>query len=262
MWVNALKAILSTVLFAITASFFGVWQDLSATTIGWLFLSGLIGLCMADILLLKAFTILGPGRTLVLFSFQPIFLGVAGYFLFGQTVSPLKMLSIVFMIACLFIFVSERKEMIGKWSLSGFIEAFIAVSLDAAGVIFTRMAYEGSSTLHPLETNFYRGLGATIGFVFIHITWQKIGLISNFKKLNGKERGWALTGCMLGCYLSLLMYLTALKYSHLASASALSITGPLFAGTFECIIYKEKPSKHLIAAFGMFLLGALTLSLS
>ncbi|MFZ4714279.1 MAG: DMT family transporter [Bacteriovoracaceae bacterium] len=261
-WVNTLKALIATFLFAITASVLGVWQPIAFPTLGWLFLSGLIGLCLADILLLQAFTILGPARTLVLFSFQPIILGIAGYFLFGQSVGWMKMLSIVFMIGCLLIFVSERKEQTGKWSLSGFIEAFCAISLDAVGVIFTRLAYEGSSSLHPAESNFYRGIGALVGFFFLHMTWRKIELLGSFKKLNMTQRKWVVLGCVLGCYISLFMYLTALKYSNLATASALSITGPLFAGTFECIVNKSRPSKHLVMAFGMFVLGVIVLSLS
>jgi drug/metabolite transporter (DMT)-like permease len=262
LWVNNLKALIATILFALTATIMGLWKPLPLPTLLWLFSSGLIGLCLADILLLQAFTILGPGRTLVLFSFQPIILGFAGYFIFHQTVNWMKMLSIIFMISCLLIFVSERKQQTGKWSLSGFAEAFFAVALDAVGVIFSRLAYEQTTNLHPLESNFYRGFGALIGFFFISLFWKRINLFSQFKQITFKERNWIVLGCVVGCYLSLFMYLTALKYSHLASASALSITGPLFAASFECIVNKSRPSRHLIMAFGMFILGAIVLSFS
>lgn len=262
LWMNTLKATVATVLFALTTTFLGLWEPVAWTDLLWLGSSGLIGLCLADIFMLKAFTILGPGRTLILFSFQPILLGLAGYFLFGQSISYMKMISILFMIGCLLVFVQERKQMSGKWNFSGFIEAFVAMLFDTTGIILTRVAYEHSHSLAPAPSNFYRAVGALIGFFVLNFTWKKVEISANFNKLENKEKILALFGCFFGCYLSLMLYLTALKYSHLASASALSITGPLFAASFECIIHKTKPSKYLIGAFVLFIMGVIVLSLS
>lgn len=262
LWVNCTKSLITWLCFLLSISFFIGWHPIALTPFSLLLLSGFIGLNVSDILLLKAFTIIGPGRTLVLFSFQPIILGLAGYFLFGQTINPAKLISIVFMIACLLVFIQERKNETGKWQVSGFVEAFLGVLLDATGIILTRMAFDQAGSLTPFEGCFYRFSGGLLGFVIFGFFLKPLNLYQNFISLPKKERMVMITACLIGTYMSSVLYLSALKYAHLASISALAITGPIFASVGECIVTKKKPSKYLIVAFVLFIAGILVLSFS
>lgn len=261
-WVNLVKSLITWICFFISISLFVGWTKISYSPLTLLLISGFIGLNISDILLLQAFTIIGPGRTLVLFSFQPIILGIAGYFLFNQSVNTGKLISIIFMIACLLVFLQERKNDTGKWQFNGFIEAFLGVTLDASGIILTRLAFEQMPTLTPFEGCFYRFSGALIGFLFLGFVVNPIKLKENFIQLSVKERATMISACLIGTYLSSVMYVTALKSAHLASISALAITGPIFASVGECLVTKKKPSKYLIVAFILFIIGILILSFS
>lgn len=262
LWVNCTKSLVTWLCFLISISIFIGWHPIHFSPLSLLLLSGFIGLNISDILLLKAFTIIGPGRTLVLFSFQPIILGLAGYFLFGQMINPGKLLSIFFMIACLLVFIQERKNETGRWQFTGFIEAFLGVLLDATGIILTRMAFDQAGNLTPFEGCFYRFSGALLGFVVISFFLKPINLYGNFISLSKKEKTIMISACLIGTYLSSILYLSALKYAHLASISALAITGPIFASVGECVVTRKKPSKYLIVAFLLFIVGILVLSFS
>lgn len=259
-WVNLVKSLITWICFLLSISLFFGWTKISYSPLTLLLISGFIGLNISDILLLKAFTIIGPGRTLVLFSFQPIILGMAGYFLFGQSISSGKLISIIFMIACLLVFLQERRNDTGKWQFNGFIEAFLGVLLDATGIILTRLAFEQMPTLTPFEGCFYRFSGALLGFIILGFVLKPNGVIEKFKSLNPKEKSTMIAACLIGTYLSSVMYLSALKYAHLASISALAITGPIFASVGECIVTKKKPSRYLLIAFVLFIIGILILS--
>jgi drug/metabolite transporter (DMT)-like permease len=259
-WMNSFKALFATTGFLILSYFLFDLTVVDQKSYLLLFISGLFGLCLADMLMLKAFTILGASRTLVLFSFQPIILGIAGYTLFGQSLSLNRLVAVLFMLVSLIVFLTERKNETGKWSLAGFVEAFFAVSLDAIGVILTRMAFEHVPQMHPIVGNFYRGTGALFGFLIVHLFFIRINVFKNFIQLNPKDKKFVLLGSFGGTFLSLILYLSALKYAHLASISALSITGPIFAASLECLIHKKKPSLYLMIAFFFFILGVIALS--
>ena len=75
---NALKAFVAFCCFCLVLILTPVSfdSDLPLKAISFLSLSGLLGLCVGDIFLLKAMTSLGSGRVLLLFGFQPLLIGI------------------------------------------------------------------------------------------------------------------------------------------------------------------------------------------
>lgn len=224
-----------------------------------LMLSGFIGLGLGDVLLLYSFKVMGPGRTLMLFAFQPIFIGTASYYLFGQDVDATRFWGIFFFILCIFIFSLENFRKDRTWGLQGIFIALGGMLLDASGVLITRTMYEGNAELSPLLTNFYRTNGAILFFILLKIAYglkgKKLNLIGPFIDLVPREKAGVIFGSVLGTFVSLSLYLTALQKAHLASLSGVAITGTIFSALFECIYQKKWPSRYLITAFLSFLIG-------
>src|SRR5690606_9280032 len=137
------------------------------TAIGLLALSGLVGLCIGDLFLIRAFVTLGPGRTLVLFSFEPLLLGLYGYFFLGQLFTLNQSLAVICMICCVYIFMLERNNLIGSWDLRSFTWAFLGIALDSVGVMLTRTAYELDPSLETFQVNLIRCIGAIFGFILL-----------------------------------------------------------------------------------------------
>ncbi len=240
----------------------------TATSFLVLILSGVIGLGIGDLFLLGAFVRIGVSRTLMLYGFQPLLLGLGASLFFDQSFDTRRLVAIAFLIGCLFIFSLERYRETKSWEIRGLVMALIGVSMDSAGVLLTRYAFEHSPLTQPLEGHFIRCVGALLSYAavafLIHTRrwWTKssdrtpvIGLIENFKRFDSKSRALLLLGCFGGTYLSLCLYLTAIQIGHLASISAIAITGPMFAALLEALLLKRRPSPYLLVAFALFASG-------
>lgn len=259
-WMNAFKAIAAMVFFGITITFISGWNPITSTGFSLLFLSGFIGLGIGDIFLLRAFAKIGPGRTLMLFSFQPIYIGLVSYLLFSQELDTQKFWAIFFFIACVLILSFEEFKKSGSWDFSGIMYAALGMLLDGAGLLITRYNYDKIPDLTPMEANFYRCMGAVALFMILSRI-KPFHLFKNLQSMSLNSKGYVTLGAFLGTFVSLGLYLTAIKTGHLATLTALTITSTIFSATFECIIHKRLPSKYLLFSFIFFLGGMYFISM-
>ncbi|NCN42089.1 DMT family transporter [bacterium] len=255
LWMNAFKATVAFSAFGLAALVGSGFSPIEWPAFTSLFVSGFIGLGIGDLFLLRAFSIIGAGRTLVLFAFQPLILGTFSFYLFDQAIDYEKFWGLLFFLACLFIFSFEAKKTTGHWEIKGLAWALIAVSFDAMGVLMTRWAFDQTPEMNSNSANFYRTIGCLFAFFLISRFYRPLELWGKFKTWPIKVKSLILTGCLCGTYLSLLLYLTALKSGHLATVSGIAITSPLFATLFESIWHKRWPTKYLWAALCSFVIG-------
>ncbi len=274
LWVNTVKALVAAILLIPTIAFLyatgmtpAVTPDL--TSVGLLALSGALGLGIGDLFLLDAFTRLGVSRTLILYGFQPIGLGLVAAIFLGQAFPIGKLVAVIFLIACLIIFSLERYKESGHWEIKGLMNALIGVSLDSTGVFISRVAFDHSPELHPLEGHFIRCLGALSCYATISFFYKfrgqperRVLLREHWRTLSPAARRWILLGSFGGTYLSLCLYLSAVRIGHLGSITAVGITGPMFAALLEAVLQKKRPSGYLAAAFVAFVIGFAVLLLN
>lgn len=254
LWINQAKVLISLLCFSLATIVSKVWVDIQLTSLIYLFCSGFIGLCLGDLLLFKAFSRLGPARTLVMFSFGPLFLGLYGFLFLNQSFTWSQTLAVLCMIICVFIFMLEKKDQSGKWEFDSFVFAFLGILLDNSGVILTREAYEFQQELHSFQVNMIRCLGAITGFIVI----KPRGYLDFFKTsfaLNLKEKALLVSSCVCGTFVSLSLYLAAVKYAHLGTLTAISITGPVWVSLVDCLYHRRLPNVYLVSAFTFFLVG-------
>ncbi|MEK7358137.1 MAG: DMT family transporter [Bdellovibrionota bacterium] len=254
LWMNCFKACVCMIALTIAVPVIGGWHEITPFSLGALALSGLLGLNIADLFLLTAFTKLGAARTLILFGFQPLIVGVGAYYLFGQPLEGERFLAIIFLIGCLFTFSLERFRTEKRWEIAGLAFALIGVTLDGLGILLTRSAFQASPAVNAIEGNFWRCLGAVVGFAIMSRI-RPIPLISGLTQWPTRTRIIITVAAFAGTFLSLSMYLTAVRIGHLASLAGIAITGPMFATFLESVIHKKWPSRYLIVALGFFLAG-------
>ena len=252
-WVNQLKVSIAICLFGL-ACLYVPTVDVSYKAIGFLMFSGFIGLCIGDLFLFKAYTTLGAGRSLVLFSFQPLLLGLYGWFFLSQALTLNQGIAVACMIACLFVFILERNKLTGSWDTKSFMWAFTGIFLDASGVMLTREAFEMTQGLDSMQVNFIRCSGALLGFLFIKPK-AFITMVGDFVQMKKRESALIVIACVCGTFISLSLYLTALKHAHMASLTAVAITGPVWVSILECFWDKKLPNRYLSTAFALFVLG-------
>lgn len=254
MWINQIKVFTAFIAFLIAMFYTNQLTSVSTTQVSVLFLSGFMGLCLGDIFLFRAFTTLGPARSLVLYSFQPLMLGIYGYFFLSQLFSVNQTLSVICMIVCIFIFMLERNKTTGSWDFRSFIWAFLGITLDAIGVMLTREAYEMNAGLETFQVNVIRCMGALAGFLLLSPKSYIIAA-KDFIGLRKREMSLLVGASFCGCFLSLTMYLAALKYAHVGTLTAIAITGPVWVSMLECLYHRRLPNFYLIGAFAFFLTG-------
>lgn len=251
---NTFKALVSGVLFAASVVIFGLWSPLSLDVVAALVISGTLGLAIGDIFLLNAYIRMGAARTLILFGFQPLFLGAAAHWLFNQPMSGLRFLAILFFMACLFTFSLEKYRQEGHWEIRGLVFALVGVLFDNSGVLLSRWAFDQVPNMTAFQANLFRCSGAVFFFAVMALV-RPIHFRSQWRALSPRARKLALVSAFLGTYLSLFLYLTAIKIGHLASISALGVAGPIITSAMECAYYQRAPSRYLLTALLFFMMG-------
>lgn len=265
-WVNFFKAVVAFLAFVLVlfiGSFFGLhWVSLSQEAFWLLIISGLSGLFLGDIFLLKAFTVLGSGRVLMIFGFQPLLLGVGSYFLFQQTLVGAKFIALIFLIGCVFTFSLESYRKKGHWEVKAVVWALIGILLDGLGVLMTRKAFDLSPDVSFIQVNLIRSFVTILGFfVMSGIPAIQFSLTNHLKKLTKKEIRTLILASFSGTAMSLSFYMMAVRQGHLASVSAVVGTSPLFATLFEVMRGRQKVTSYLLVGVGFFLAGFLILVL-
>lgn len=253
-WINQVKVVVATVAFVIAMLFFEKLVSLPTNATLLLVFSGFMGLCLGDMFLFRAFTTLGAARSLVLYSFQPLMLGLYGYFFLGQIFTLNQTLAVICMIICIFIFMLERNKLTGSWDLKSFMWAFLGITLDAVGVMMTREAYELTPEVKTFQVNVLRCLGALGGFLLLSPR-SYVKIAGELWSLRKRELSLILGASFCGCFLSLTLYLSALKFAHVGTLTAISITGPVWVSLLESLYHKKLPSFYLMSAFVFFMTG-------
>lgn len=253
-WMNTIKALVATVAFGLTFLLIGesAWPGLNWAAL--FVLSGALGLGLGDWLLLSAFREIGPGRTMILFGFQPLIMGALSYLVFGQEMNAERAWGILFFILCLVTISRESFRRDRSYGVKGVALAFAGMSLDAVGAILSRSVFDAFPAMGVFEGNFYRCLGA-LAFFGLFSLFRPIHLVSTLKKQTPKAQLTLLFGSLLGTYISLSLFMKALQSAHLASLSGIAITGTIFSSGLECLIKKEWPSRSLLLAFVFFMAG-------
>lgn len=255
LWVNCFKGAVAAALFALTICFQGGFHHVSLSCAALFGFSGMIGLGLADVFLIKSFSLMGPGRTMLLFGFQPLVIGVLSYFAFGQLVDVRQFTAIFFFIICLFIFSLESFRKNGHWNVKASLFALAGITLDGLGVLITRYAFDSSPGIGTTEGNFYRAAGALLLFAALSYV-RPFHFFEKLGKLGAKNIMWITIGSVAGTYLSLMFYLTAIRYAGaLATVAGIAITGTIFSSAFECVFERKLPSGYLVVSFGFFLAG-------
>jgi drug/metabolite transporter (DMT)-like permease len=254
MWINQVKVMIATLAFAVALLFSGEWAAIEPSAAALLLMSGIGGLCAGDIFLFRAYATLGAGRSLVLFSFQPLMLGLYGYLFLDQFFSVNQTIAVICMIICIYLFMLERNKLTGSWDITSFVWAFVGISLDATGIMLTRTAYEISPGLETFQVNLIRCAGALIGFLLISPASYGKVLRESFA-LEKRDKVMLVGACLGGCFISLTLWLAALKHAHVGTLTAISITGPVWVSLLECLWQRRWPNPYLAGAFAFFLTG-------
>ncbi len=255
-WMNYFKACVAFACFATGLVLLQAPLTLSPGSFTLLVISGWLGLMIGDIFILRAFTHLGAGRSLMIFGFQPLLLGVASFYFFGEDFSANRGLAILFLIGCLICFSMESFREKGHWDVAGLVFILTGIFLDAAGLLLTKKVFRENPDISIFLVNSIRSGATVIGFFAVSLVpLFKLKLLPPYRALVTFDKKMVVLASFLGTFLSLTFYMKAVQIGHLATVSAVVGASPLFATLFEIYKGRRKLTPYLVVAILCFLSG-------
>lgn len=225
--VNFLRLSLGLIFVSLLSIFTtGQVVEVPAETSGaiWFILSGLIAFAVGDNFLIIAFQTIGARITLLIFSISPVLTAIAGYVIFGETLSVLNVLGMALTLSGLVIVITSKDDAGQKnYSPIGVQAALLASLGQASGVILSKMGLE---TFAPIAGTQIRLLSAVLGLI-IYFTIK--GYWKEVRKIRYHPHAWkavvgdAFFATLIGVSLS--MY--AVKHVKAAIASTLMSIMPI-----------------------------------
>jgi drug/metabolite transporter (DMT)-like permease len=259
LWMNLMKNTTALVAFVVAAfvsvAVFG--ESLAGLT--WVpaskfFLSGFLGLGIGDYFLFRGYRRIGSARTILVFSLSPLFLTVEGLLIFHQPLNLGQGIAIFLMMSCVWTISFEKFKTEGHWEWRGILFAFVGVALDNAGVVLSRQGFDLSPGTTAFTANVVRAVGSVIPlWIWAHFAGEKV--FRRFGRLEWRDRAIVIFSGITGSFLSLSLWLTALKIGQLAGLAGVGSFNPIAASLWEWVLLRRRPSPYLVVALALFLAG-------
>jgi len=255
LWMNCMKALVALVACTLAILITQKFDNFTTTNVTLLLISGFLGLFVGDLFMLQSMKELGTARMLMMFGLTPFLSGVGSYLVFGSALPVKSWIGVLFMLGCLFLLAFEKYKAHGHWHIRGVALGFVAVTIDATGLLITKYCFTQSAELHPFQVNFVRVSGSLIGFALVHFLYRPIPIIKTLKSWSRRDQMEVIGASFMGTFLSLYMYMKSISMGHLSVVSSMSGTGPLFAEMIESYQKKKWPHPFWWGAFSCFLIG-------
>jgi drug/metabolite transporter (DMT)-like permease len=252
---NMFKNILAMVLLLPTMLMVGedVFYSAPADEYWWLIISGAIGIGVGDTLFFKGLNLLGAGLLSIvdtLYLPMVIFLSIIWL---GESLSIWQFVGVATIIGAIILATYEkRNQKLSRRNLIwGTFYGLMAMAAMAVSIVFTKPLLERSPIIWLTEVRLVGGV-ITLLIVFAFHKSKKQILISLTHIHGLKYMFW---GSFLGAYLSMMIWLTGMKYAQASVASALNQTSNVLIFVLAALFLKERFNFRRIAAIVIAMTG-------
>lgn len=202
--------------------------DISWHTLGFLFLSGVIGIGLGDTAYFTALNRIGARRTLLLETASPPLGALLAAILIGEQLTALAWCGILLTILGIAWVISERNPSHNRTtSQLGVIYGLLAAIAQALGAVISRFALV-QSNISPLASTLIRLVGGTIIVLGLLSISPKTSPSSITEKLSAKNLAVIALAATMSTYLGIWLQQTSLKFAPTGIAQTLLATSPLF----------------------------------
>lgn len=250
--------VLSTLLVSgiFTGTFF---SPIPLWAVGWLAMSGIVGLSIGDTLYFRSLQILGPRKALVMSTFTPLFGALLGWWIVGESITFFSAMAIPVAIAGISMAIAGRqqsKEAPGLYpgrAALGILAGIGAALCQAFGGAISKVAMEHCSAL---EATFYRlFIAVIVAFVVMVAGRQLDSTLTALRKRENLVR--IIAAATIGTWLGIWCSQIGFKYSSVAVASTLQVTSPLFSIPIIWLVYRHRVSRIALLGNVIAIIGVL-----
>jgi drug/metabolite transporter (DMT)-like permease len=228
---NLSKGVIAIALIALTLLVQGnYWPtDMNLVALGYLLLSGAVGIGLGDTFYFEALNHLGARRTLLLEALAPPLSALIALLFLGEALSLGAWMGIFLTVLGVSWVISERvpgTPVNTENSLRGVGFALVSALAQANGAVLSRAAL-ADTNISPLWSTLLR-LIACVVVLLLWIPFKQESKVA-FKPLQSKQLlGIIIITALFSTYLGIMLQQTALKYTATGIAQALLSTSPLF----------------------------------
>lgn len=214
---NVFKGATATSLFGLTTLALSItpWREVTLVGAAMLALSGLVGITLGDTAYFAALQQLGTRRCLLIGILSPPMTALLGWLFLGERLTFSEAFGILLTLTGVAWVVSQKQEDTSPQQTGlGVIYGVVAVLAQAVGALLTRSVFNHGSP-SPLTTALVRLSAATLVLLLGTVFKGARGSERTALPWSWRERGvlMAFTGTMLGTYIAMITYMSALKYA-------------------------------------------------
>lgn len=234
--------------YALTGRF---WPEgLAFADQAWIGASGIIGLAIGDSALFRAFTLVGPRRSMTLMALAPVFTVVTAWAMLDERLSPLAFAGVALAIGGVLLATLGRDAGGGRFKdlprevlKKGFLLALVGSAGQGLGSTFAKLGMAGTGEgVDPLGATLVRLAWATVAY------WLVVAPRLNPRTVRlelSDRRGLLALGVaiLMGPFISVWCSLIAVKHSDTGVAQVLLSMVPVFVIVPAWVVYRDRPSK-------------------
>jgi drug/metabolite transporter (DMT)-like permease len=225
----------------------------------WIGLSGVVGLAIGDSALLKAFTLIGPRRSMTMMALAPVYTTIIAWSLLGEHLNMLALVGILVVIAGVMTATLGKDKGTGEFSglsrqilRTGLLLALIGSLGQGVGSVLAKLGMTGSSAgssgVEPLGATLIRLTWATV-FYWLAVI-PRLNIRRTLRGLRDRRGVTALAVAIcLGPFISVWISLVAIKNTEAGIAQVLLGMVPIFVILPAWLVYRDRPSP--LSLFGI-----------
>jgi len=220
----------------------GLWlpSDASLHTWLWLSASGIAGLTLGDMCLLKAFVLVGSRISALIMAFVPMLSALISWFFLGELLSLQDQAGMLLTTTGIIIVVMRRSNGNGSphkgYPVKGLLLALGGAVGQSVGLVFSKF---GMGTYDAFAANHIRLLAALAGFTIIFlVTGRWRGVLPATRHRSGM--GFTTLGSFFGPFVGVSLSLYAVQHTQVGVAATIIALVPILIIPPAVLIKKER----------------------
>jgi drug/metabolite transporter (DMT)-like permease len=242
----------------------GLWFPCDASADTWLYLglSGFFGFFLADLLIFRAFVLIGPRLALLIQSLVPPMTALISWAYLGDRIDGLDWIGMALTLAGISWVILGRTSPVtthvGRTELRHGVILSLAASVAVAiGFVFSK---QGIGDYDAVAATFIRVLVGLAGFVVL-ITVSRRWSAMWAAARQSRAMVIVAYGSFVGPFLGVVLSMVAIRYCHAGVAATLISTSPVLILPFTVLVYRERLSPQAIGGAILSVLGVALLML-
>ncbi|MCP4584283.1 MAG: DMT family transporter [candidate division Zixibacteria bacterium] len=259
---NLFKDLLAVMLLIPTIYLFGqsLLYPASGSDYLILFISGALGIGIADTLFFKSLNLLGAGLVAIVDCLYSPFIIILSILFLGEDLSLIQVLGVLMILSAVLTITRPRgKDRLSRRNLLlGILFGALAMAATAAGIVMVKPLLERSPLIWVTEMRLISGVLMLALILLFHRGRRDI-----IKSIHSVGRWhYTLIGSFFGAYLAMIFWLGGMKYTQASISASLNQTNNIFIFIFAGIFLKESMDSYKIIAIILAVAGAIVVTFS